>query len=1269
MEHTKVVTASELEDFSNRRDSEPVIPELVHLLVSLSVTDLTHCRIPYGDSIGLPGLDGLVETEAGFRQFVPKKTSFWEIGRSGNAQRKATEDYNKRTKATPQLERAGATFVFVTPRSRDWDQPSQSTWIQERQGDGWKEVKVIDGVQLCDWLREFPAVGKWLLQRIGLVKTLTGFQTPAEHWLHLAQMVSQGDPPLPPQVFLAGRENACKQLERLFLREIPQLILAIESENDAEDFVAAFLESLDEDTRRGYSNQCLFISDPDAWHTLSNLRVSHILVASPRLDFPDSHEQLHVAARARGHGILFSVSGALAQGAGQLVKIMSPSHSLLEKSLLDSGFSRERAAELASVGALSLASLKRSLRGLGELPPYATWENARVLAQASLTGKWKGDRAADREAMEILLGKSYGEWAEAARAETLRADTPLIQRNELWRVISRGEAWAALGPRINDQDLKNFEQMALLILGEKDPQFELPKGERYAAAIHGKSLLHSRSIREGVAESLALLGSRGNALTSTSHGHAAGTVRIVVGKLLHQADWVTWASLNNEMPLLAEAAPDEFLDALEAALADPSTSPFIEVFRQEGTGGIGGWNYITGILWALETLAWHPDHLGRATLLLGDLAAIDPGGTWANRPLNSLTDIFLPWISHTLADLPTRKNALESMLRDHPDLAWKLLLTLLPSFHGSTSGTHKPVWRSFIPSGWKETVTVPQYWEQVQVYAEICTRLAALDLDKLVELVDRLADLPEPAHSQILAHLASPPVIAVGEEKRVRLWEALKDLALKHRRFAHAQWAMAADRVAKIEAVTAMLAPASVELANRRLFTERDFDLFEDGDNYEEQQRRLDGIRREVLTAILRTNGMEGIVRFAKGVESPRKVGEALGAIEDPTIDSFLLPAFLTKSERDISLFFGSYVWRRVFTQKWAWVDHQLGKGWHNDQLLAFLLLIPSERETWNRVDRILGNEADHYWKAVGFIPWGMEATDILYAAEKLASNGQPAGAVNCLYVLAQKKVPIPMPLASSALLGALSIKEQQKQLDQHHTVEVIKWLQTNTPANSDELFNIEWAYLPLLNRLDGGGAKVLEQKLASSPTFFCEVLTLVFRSDKEPEGSKTELSEGQKRIGQNAYSLLHGWRILPGTRADGTFNGDQFTAWLTDVKKRCRESGHLGVAMSQLGEALAYAPQDPGGLWIHRSIADALDSKDVPEMRRALTTGLFNKRGVHGFSHGEEEKQMAVEYRQKAKALSDNGFHRIADTIRGLAEGYEKDAERESRRDIFDDR
>jgi hypothetical protein len=1270
MEHTKLVTPRELEDFADRRDSEPVLPELVASLVNLSVPDLTLCRIPYGDSIGLAGLDGMVQTESGFRQFVPKQTSYWEIGRGANAQGKATKEYKKRTRKTPPAERAKATFVFVTPRSEDWDQTSQTAWIQRRKRGGWKEVKIIDGVQLCEWLREFPAVGKWLLQRIGLVKALTGFQTPAEHWSHLAQMIGKDDPPLPPKIFLVGRENAFQQLERLFRRETQQLILAIESENDAEDFVAAFLESLDETTRRAFSSRCLFISDAEAWHTFSNLRFSHILVASPRLDLADSKEQLHLAARARGHGIIFSVSGAWSHGSEKLVPIMSPSRSMIEKTLVDSGFGHERAVELASAGAHSLAALKRFLRGMGELPPYATWENARLFAQASMVGKWKGDSAADREAMEILLGKSYGEWIEAARAETLRADTPLIQRNEAWKIISRGEAWSALGPRITDEDLDRFQKMALRILGEKDPKFELPKDERYAASIHGKVLAHSRSIREGVVESLALLGARGNSLSSTSHGKAEGTARLVVQKLLHEADWITWASLDNEMPLLAEAAPDEFLDGVEAGLADRDNSPFIDVFRQEGSGGgLGGWNYISGILWALETLAWHPDYLGRATILLGDLASIDPGGSWGNRPRNSLVDIYLPWHSQTLVDLPGRRSALESLLREHPDVAWNVLISLLPSSLGATSGTRKPIWRLFIPPGWKETVTVTQYRAQVQVYAEMCTQIAAQQLDKLAQLVDRLADLPEPAHSQVLNHLSSSAVTSLPEADRVPLWEALKDIALKHRKFAGAQWAMPAERVAKIEEVATRLAPASFELANRRLFTERDFDLYEGKANFEQERQRIDHIRQDAIKAILSAEGVAGVIRFAQQVESPRKVGDALGVIKDPNIDAFLLPAFLDHGDRPISQFLGSFVGRRFWTQKWAWVDQQLSQPWRKDQLLAFLLLVPFGQQTWRRAEEILGGVAHSYWKQVRVNPWGMEPDDLLEAAKKLTSNGQPAAAIGCLYLLADKKVSIPMPLASAALLGGLSAEEKQRQIDQHEIIEVIKWLQENAPTDSEDLFKIEWNYLPLLDRLYGGEPKTLEHKLASSPEFFCEVIAAVFRSDKEDKEKKIEVSEIQKRIAQNAYSLLHGWRILPGSLPDGSFSGEKFAEWLDEVKKLCKESGHFRIAMDQLGQALAYAPQDPGGLWIHKSIAAALDSRDVPEMRRAFTVGLFNKRGGYGFSHGEEEKQIAASYRTKAKALSNSGFHRVADAVRSLAEGYERDAERESRGDIFDDR
>src|SRR5581483_2102826 len=135
-----------------------------------------------------------------------------------------------------------------------------------------------------------------------------------------------------------------------------------------------------------------------------------------------------------------------------------------------------------------------------------------------------------------------------------------------------------------------------------------------------------------------------------------------------------------------------------------------------------------------------------------------------------------------------------------------------------------------------------------------------------------------------------------------------------------------------------------------------------------------------------------------------------------------------------------------------------------------------------------------------------------------------------------------------------------------------------------------------------------------------------------------------------------------------GSFDGKQFNEWLDEVKRRTKETGHFRIAMDQLGQALAYAPADPGGLWTHKAIAEALDSRDVPEMRRGFTAGLFNRRGVHGFSHGEEEQKIADDYRDRAKALSAGGLSRIADEVRRLAESYERDAKREGSRDISDE-
>ncbi len=1269
MEHTQIVTAAELDNYANTISSEAVVPELIWMLVKESTFDLTTCRVPYGDAINQPGWDGLVETANGFRQFVPQKKSFWEIGTGGNPQSKATSDFKKRTKATRPEDRQDATYVFATPHGAGaggWNEPAQAKWISRRKKFGWARIKILDGVQIADWLRDFPAIGKWLLKRMGLVKVISGFSTPAEHWENLQQLAKPyNDPPIPPKLFLVGREQAHAEAMRVFRGEINQLALVTESENDAEDFIAAFLADLDPETRRAFSNKCLFIEAADAWHSMASLRTAHVLLAHPKLDLDDTGEQLHMAATKKGHRVVIPVSGAWAGGSDKLIPLRSPSASMIEVTLSECGYPLDRARALAAAGALSLGALKRHMRGLGELPPYATWDKARLLAQAGLAGRWSGENSADQKSMETLLGKSYGEWIELVRPETLRSDTPLIQHNENWKIISRGEAWSALGPRISNDDLDRFQKAVTMVLGERDPKLELPPDDRFAASVHGKVLNHSSAIRKGMAETLALLGSRPKALISCSQDKPEFVASFTVRTLLKNANWMTWASLDHHLPLIAEAAPEQFLDAVETALLNPEDSPFKAVFAEERPGVIG-WNYMSGLLWALETLAWHPDYLQRVTVLLGELAAIDPGGNWSNRPANSLTDIFLPWHPQTCAEITKRKSSLELLLKEQPQVGWKLLMALLPHLHGVTSGTRKPVWRQLIPQGWSEKVTKDDYRKQVTLYAELAVGIAKLDLTKLAELIDRLPDLPNPAHSHVLNHFASEAILALPEASRLPLWEALVDLARKHRKFPDAKWVMPEGWIARIEEAAAKLAPKGPIFAHRRLFSDRDFDLFDESGNYDEQQKKLNSRRQSAVRQILDSVHLEGLFEFARQTTNPGTVGLAFGQIDWPSADAALLPSYLDTEDKVLGQFVANFVWGRFWTKGWDWVDGALGQAWTTDQKVTFFTFLPFRFETWRRAEAALAPDAAPYWKKVNVQPYG-EQPHILEAVEKLLQHKRPRSALTCLNRLVHEKAEFPPAVAVQALLDAANTEEPLRGLDQYTLSEIIKWLQANPATDPEALFRIEWAYLPLLDHDYGGTPITLEARLAASPEFFCEVLALVFRSDKD-KGEKRELSEAESKIAHNAYRLLHGWRAVPGKRPDGAFDQAAFEKWLDEVGRRTKGSGHHRIALNQIGQVLPYAPADPGGLWIHRSVAEVLNAKDANELRSAFTCELLNSRGVHGFSAGKEELQIAAGYHKQADALEENGFHRFATAMRDLAKCYERDAERESKRDLFED-
>jgi hypothetical protein len=887
------------------------------------------------------------------------------------------------------------------------------------------------------------------------------------------------------------------------------------------------------------------------------------------------------------------------------------------------------------------------------VPVAVDWSKvqyASELAVATLIGSWDENFRGDRPFVEQLTGENYDIWISKMREILQHPESPLTLRNGQWAVVKRLEMWQQMGPRLFDEHLDRFRQGAVQVLAERDPQFEMPTNERYAASIYGKVLTHSYSLRKGLADSLALLGSNPNALINCSVNKAEKISALVVRELLGDTAWVLWASLNSLLPLLAEAAPTQFLEAVEAALQSKSC-PFNELFAQEGNGLTGG-NYMTGLLWALEGLAWDEKYLALVTVILGELGTLDPGGNWANRPANSLTTIFLPWLPQTTATVEKRKVAIKTLQKEVPEVSWKILLALLPNQHQISTGSHKPIWRSVIPEDWRKEVSQTEYWDQVSFYAYMAITTAKSDLQKLTDLVKRLDEVPEPAFGTLLAHLESDGITALPEGERFPLWNELVDFAAKHRRYADAEWALPMELVEKIDKIAQRLAPESPVLLYRRLFSGRDFDLYEEAGDWAVQQEKLDESRRRAIQTIL-TMGLAAIIEFAEAVESPWHVGLSLGRVADDTVDLAILPELLLKSNKQLLPFVSGFVWGRCQSQGWGWVDQLDTSSWSTAQKGQFLAYLPFSGETWQRSERLLGADDAEYWTKATVTPYQTEG-GLELAIDKLMAHGRPNAALSCLLGLLHDKQPIDHPRAVKALLAAVSSSEHANVIDAYSTIEIIKALQADPNTNPDDLFRVEWAYLPLLDRHRGAAPKLLERRLASDPDFFCEVIRIVYRSTKL-DAVATESTEQQKAIATNAFRLLREWRTPPGMLSDTHLN-----EWLDKVKAACSESGHLEVALSHIGNVLIHCSSDPDGLWINNAAAAALNANDAEKMRNGFRTGLFNARGVHCVDPtGKPEKELAAKYRKQADDVENHGYQRLAATLRDLADSYEREAER----------
>ncbi len=1253
-----LITENQLDDWarSHAEDAQGLVVELVYRLVAASCPNPIQRRFPLGDSLGQPGPDGTLNTRQGYAPFVPEERSLWEIGTGLNAGRKATLDYRCLTASVPEEEREQSTFVFLTPMSGrrgwsfTWRENAQASWLAQRRGrNEWKGVEVIDGTKLTDWLHQFPAVEAWLARDI-FGSQMRDVIIPEQRW---AELQSYGDHGLSPELFILDRDAAKNKLQSLFGGKFEYLNLNTHSPVAAVDFVCAFLASLDEDMRTDFAGRAVIVSSFEAWDTLCETRERLVLIADPSMGLSGEHSSRAIQrAHNAGHSVI-NCDPSASPGEHN-VRLPNPSIPEIVATLIATGYSSQRSQRLAIDSGGRISSLLRLLQGLPISPDWATGPDAADFATAMLLGYWSDDSETDRAVIETVTVTNYTEWSNKVRRLSRIPGSPITHRDDTWRFISRRDGWYALGSNLYNEDLGRLEEVAITVLKEKDPKFELPPSERYLAVLVGKVPSHSFVLRKGLAETLALLGSHPDALSECSRGRPQYVASRAVADIFHDADWELWASLDELLPDLAEAAPDQFLSAVEASLQrDPC--PFDEIFRQENEGQFPE-NYSKGLLWALETLVWDERFLVRACVLLGELAHRHPKDGWENNPLRSLTTILLPWLPRTTAPLDKRIVAIETLQREVPDVAWRLILNLLPGQTESSTPTRLPSWQDFVPDDWREEVGHREYSNQVSAYSCMAVEMAKGDVDMLSNLIAQIHTLTQPAFDQALAYLTPDAIPGTSEEQMTQIWTELTICVRDHKRFHDAHWALGKANVAKIERVAAQFSPHGPAI-RKMIFSYRDAALYDGNQlDWEEIEQQRVVRRKDAIEAIMAEEGLGAVIHLAEQVEDSTDAGQYLADIANSEIDESLLPSLLETDDENLQDFIKGYAWGRRRNEGWEWLDELDKSNWSESQIGRLLSILPFEEEAWQRVANWIDNSEAEYWQKTGANPYN-ENCDLNFAIGKLLEHDRFKAAMRCMYMLVYRGQLPEESQAVTALVSWMTTDEPPQQTDQYRALKVIAALQDNPQRNSREVMRVESANLRLFDIGRGSSPKILQEGLASNPDIFCQLIQ--FLCLPEEEDSQTEpFVEVDSAARRHVRSLLHVWQTPPGMRPDGTLDAGEFCTWLREVRETLSEGQQMEAAEYYLGKVLIHSPADPDGLWIHRAVGAALNDRHSEVMRQSYHEARFNSRGPYFVDPtGGAEQTLADQFNREAEDVENAGFHRLAAELRRISESYSLDA------------
>ncbi|MEC4890959.1 MAG: helix-turn-helix transcriptional regulator [Nitrospira sp.] len=1226
---TELADAADVEGLAHRLDAPAILPQLIKKLAICTLVGLEEIHIGSEDGKHGSVWDGVLRVSQG-HVFVSPGVSGWEMGTQEQVEEKADADYAARVNEPGVVQPAHSTFVFVTPRR--W--ANKEAWALSKRQEGlWKDVRVLDADDLAAWLEACPAVHIWF-------STLMGRHPSGVMDIHSFWHTWSGAtcPAISPELVLAGRWESVVPVHEFLLAQPSVLELQADTREEAlAFFAAAVLRMGNPEEREAILARAVIVDDPVAWRQLAGWTTPLVLI-------PLVHDRHAVAAAlANGHSIAVPFGGGERPSHGAI--ILPWLNREAASAILDAtGVAPHRAGELAALAGRSLGVLRRALAvDASTVTPFWTESgSARILISALFAGQWNDRNPADQQVLSALAGTAYGEVTALLQRWAGDPDPPVRLAGDMRVWASLADGWCLLSRSISKQHLERLESVVLEVLGERDPV-----------------LTHSGALRKGLAETLAILGSWSEVCPIDDRANGQAWATRMLTKLLSQSeDWFLWTSLSPLFPCLAEAAPDVFLSALERALASPPTH--LGTIVSDGDNAALHAPPSTGLLDALEGLAWSPDYFARTALMLATLAGKGPGGGLATGPLVLLRKVLRCGGSGTVANLDERLRVLDLIRTREPNVAWDLLDHCVPSSLDPTQPVVKPRWREW---GAERNPTAIST-EILRAAEEIAQR----QLDdtgtagsRWKALIDRLPEVPRSVGESLCGRLLSLDPGLFSEADKSLVWESVRQMVSSHRRDHRAAGALSPNVVDRLVGLQAKFEPRDPVIKRKWLFSAEPESSSKQ--SREDYAKALQEAQISSVDTLFAQGGLPAILSLADQVPYPEKVGAALGASQVPDASEVEILTQCLGSSNEARRQLGRHflITRRAMKgYNWA-VRLREGSVWHTwtpAQRADYFRCLPfPDKMTWDAVDREDDTTRRLYWSHIG--PHGHGRLDGQFlerVVQKFLDYRQWESAIELLVLSSEgesSRVRSGLAVEVMSRLASSSPGELDWGRQGHRVVSLLKQMVRSGEISDVELARLEWTLRPFI-RCDPRLSRV-ERVLAETPAFFVELLTCTY--GPEPHAIQ-DATQAQQLRAQCGADLLSRWQQAPGLNVDGTVSIETLTPWVSRARELASSLGLLKAADYQIGRVLAHYPPGEDGAWPHEAVRNLMEKLASEEMEAGLSLGL-SFHGNAGREKRSEWKVQADRLRESARRLRE-GWPRTSRLMAKIATSYEDRAWRE---------